>query len=84
MYLQSFGSKISVYITDLKLIYFKSKIGGEQEIFCLLVHSPNGCQDQVWAGMKPGARNLVSISHIVARSQVLGPSFAFPGGLAGS
>lgn len=37
--------------------------GEGEEIFHLLVHSPNGCNSQVWARVKSGVGNSILVSH---------------------
>lgn len=44
---------------DIFIYLLKGAIGRQWgEIFYLLVHSPNGCNTQNWAKLKPGASHL--------------------------
>lgn len=55
--------------------------GTEEEIFHLLVRSPNGRNHEDWAKPKPGTGSSNQHSPGVAGTQVFGPSStAFPGG----
>ena len=52
----------------------------ERKIFCLMIYFPRGCNSWSCADLKPGARNLLQVSHTGAESQGSGlSSTAFPG-----
>lgn len=56
-----------------------------ERIFHLWIHSPNGCNGQDWAKLKPGTYVSILASPMTVGSPAPGPSFAaFPGVWAGS
>lgn len=48
----------------------------ERKRFYEPVHSPNGCNSQGWSMLKPTARSLLPVSHVIAGDQALGASYA--------
>ena len=56
--------------------YRDAEAEGEKEVFHLLVHSPDGCNGQSCANLKPGTRSFFQVSHVGAGAQGLGSSSA--------
>lgn len=58
---------------------------GGREIFQALIHFPNPCNSQGCAGLRPGVRSPIQISHVVTGTLGLWPSSCcLPDTLAGS
>lgn len=61
-------NSIIFFVKDLFTCVNSTMTERESEIFQSLVQSPNACNSQVWARLKPGARSSVLVSHIGRRN----------------
>lgn len=67
IFMYFFKKTLRFYLFVWKAVLHREREETETQIFHLLVHSPDGHNDQAWARLKPGTWNSMWISNVGGR-----------------